>query len=173
MKLVVAATALAWLALLGRPRDAAAHTTNTGLASINVSGSTLSYRLTILPSELPAELARLLSSAADGDPASVERVALELRRRVTARAGLTPCRPGPALIQGSRLGDGRVTLELTIACPAQPARLAVRDDWFELFGEHYRTIARIEAQVAPRTPCAGADQERGVMTKRKLASGRL
>jgi len=150
MKLVVAATALAWFAVLGRPQEAAAHTTNTGLASINVSGSTLIYRLTILPSELPAEPARLLSSAADGDPASVERVALELRRHVTARADLTPCRPGRARIQGSRLGDGRVTLELTLECPAPPGRLVIRDDWFELFGEHYRTIARIEAPGGAR-----------------------
>jgi hypothetical protein len=25
-----------------------------------------------------------------------------------------------------------------------PARLAIRDDWFDLFGERYRAIARIE-----------------------------
>ena len=66
------------------------------------------------------------------------------------RAGDTPCRPGRALIQGSRLGDGRVTLELTIECPAPPARLVIRDDWFDLFGEHYRTIARIETPDGAR-----------------------
>jgi hydrogenase/urease accessory protein HupE len=150
MKLVVAATALAWLAVLGRPPEAAAHTTSTGLATLNVSGSTLTYRLTILPSELPAEPARLLASAADGDPAGVERVAAELRRRITVRSGDIPCRPGRGQIQGSRLGDGRVTLELTIECPAPPVRLTIRDDWFELFGEHYRAIARIEAPGGAR-----------------------
>ena len=36
------------------------------------------------------------------------------------------------------------------ACPAPPARLAIRDDWFDLFGEHYRTIARIEAPGGAR-----------------------
>ena len=144
MKAAVAVTALACLAVLGRPTAAAAYTTSTGLATLAVSGSTLSYRLTVLPNELPAEAAGLLASAADGDQASVERVALELSRRITVRAGDTPCLPGRALIQGSRLGDGRVTLELTLRCPAPPARLAIRDDWFELFGEHYRTVARIE-----------------------------
>jgi hydrogenase/urease accessory protein HupE len=144
MKRVAVVAALGWFALLARPDATAAHTTSTGLATLAVSGPTLSYRLTILPDELPAEAARLLTSAADGDPAGVERVALELRRRVTVRAGDAPCRPGRALIQGSRLGDNRVTLELTIQCPAPPGRLKIRDDWFELFGEHYRTIARIE-----------------------------
>jgi hydrogenase/urease accessory protein HupE len=41
-------------------------------------------------------------------------------------------------------------LELTIQCPAPPARLVIRDDWFDLFGEHYRTIARIEAPGGAR-----------------------
>lgn len=150
MKMVAVVAALGWLAVLGRPDATAAHTTSTGLATIAVSGPTLSYRLTILPDELPAEAAHLLTSAADGDPASVERVALELRRRVTLRAGDTPCRPGRALIQGSRLGDNRVTLELTIQCPAPPSRLKIRDDWFELFGQHYRTIARIETPGGAR-----------------------
>jgi hydrogenase/urease accessory protein HupE len=150
MKMVAAMASLVWLAVLGRPGAIAAHTTGTGLATLAVSGSTLSYRLTVLPDELPAEAARLLASAADGEPASVERVALELRRRITVRAGDTPCRPGHATIQGSRLGDGRVTLELAIQCPAPPARLKIRDDWFDLFGEHYRTIARIEAPSGAR-----------------------
>jgi hydrogenase/urease accessory protein HupE len=80
----------------------------------------------------------------------VERVAVELRRRITVRSGAIPCRPGRAQIQGSRLGDGRVTLELTLECPAPPVQLTIRDDWFELFGEHYRTIARIEAPSGAR-----------------------
>jgi hydrogenase/urease accessory protein HupE len=144
MRLVAAAIALASLALFGRPPEASAHTTSTGLATLNVSGSTVSYRLTILPGELPPEAAHLLTSAADGDPAAVERLASELRRRITVRSGEVLCRPGRAQIQGSRLGDGRVTLELTLECPAPPVRLKIRDEWFELFGEHYRTIARIE-----------------------------
>ena len=150
MRRVAAAAALVWLAVLGRPSATGAHTTSTGLATLAVSGSTLSYRLTVLPDELPAEAARLLISAADGDQTSAERVALELRRRITVRAGDTLCRPGRALIQGSRLGDGRVTLELTIQCQAPPARLKIRDDWFDLFGEHYRTIARIETSGGAR-----------------------
>lgn len=150
MKAVAAVAVLVWLAVLGRPSATGAHTTGTGLATLAVSGSTLSYRLTILPDELPTEAARLLASAADGDPASVQRVALELGRRITVRAGDIRCRPGRAMIQGSRLGDGRVTLDLTIQCPAPPVQLTIRDDWFDLFGEHYRTIARIETPGGAR-----------------------
>jgi hydrogenase/urease accessory protein HupE len=150
MKLAAAAIALASLALFGQPLQAGAHTTSTGLATLNVSGSTVTYRLTVVPGELPPEPARLLTSAADRDAAAVERVASELRRRIILRSGDVPCRPGRAQIQGSRLGDGRVTLELTLECPAPPVQLRIRDEWFELFGEHYRTIARIEAAGGAR-----------------------
>jgi hydrogenase/urease accessory protein HupE len=171
MKMVAAVAALVWLAVLGRPGATGAHTTSTGLATLAVSGSTLSYRLTILPDELPAEAARLLASAADGHPASVEQVALELRRRITVRAGDTPCRPGRAMIQGSRLGDGRVTLELTIQCPATPGRFAIRDDWFDLFGEHYRTIARIETSGGAREVVFLPDARETVIEIGQEASG--
>src|SRR5262249_32111850 len=40
--------------------------------------------------------------------------------------------------------DGRVTVESALRCPTAPGQLVIRDDWSDLFGEHYRTIARIE-----------------------------
>ena len=149
MKLAVLAVFVG-LVVLGRPAAPTAHTTSTGLATVAVSGSTITYRLTVLPGELGEDAAQLLSLAADGDAAAAERVGSELRRRITIRSGDAPCRPGRALIQGSRLSDGRVTLELTLSCPAAPARLSIRDDWADLFGEHYRTVARIETSSGPR-----------------------
>lgn len=145
MKTGAALAGVACLGLLALPCTSSAHTISTGLATITVSGTTLGYRLTLLLGELPAEAAGLLAAAADRDETSVARVADELRRRVTLRAGEEPCRAGRALIQGSRLGDGRVTLELHLECPATPARLVIRDDWADVFGEHYRTIARVES----------------------------
>jgi hydrogenase/urease accessory protein HupE len=142
--------ALAGLAVAALASGASAHTTSTGLAAISVAGSTVTYRLTLVPAELPAEAARLLSAAADGEPASGQRVADELRSRVTVRAGATTCRPGRIVMQGSRLGDGRVALEMALSCPAPPTRLSIRDDWFELLGEHYRTIARIDTPDGAR-----------------------
>ena len=149
MRHVLAVTLVA-LAVTGHPAMAAAHTTSTGLATVDVTGATVTYRLTVLPSELPEESARLLTQAADGDPASAERIASEFRRRLTMRAGETACRPGRVQIQGSRVGDGRVALELNLACPARSTRLTIRDDWADLFGEHYRTVARIDTPGGPR-----------------------
>ena len=124
MKRVAAVAALVWLAVLGRPGAIAAHTTSTGLATLSVSGPTLSYRLTILPDELSVEAARLLTSAADGDQASVERIALELRRRVTVRAGDSPVPPGPRAHPGlsSRRRPGDSRADNPVPGAARPAR---------------------------------------------------
>jgi hypothetical protein len=103
MKASGALVAAAGLVLLGLPSGSTAHTTATGLATITVSGATVGYRLTLLLGELPAEPARLLAAAADRDQTSVARVAEELRRRITLRAGEAPCRAGRALIQALAL----------------------------------------------------------------------
>jgi hypothetical protein len=129
---------------------AGAHTTSTGLLALTLSGSAVQYRLTLVLNELPEAPARMLALAAEGDEASVERVASELGRRVAVRDGDIPCRAGRAAIQGSRVGDSRVILTLAFSCPTAPSRLVIRDDWFELFGEHYRTIARIETPAGVR-----------------------
>ena len=74
MSLLVTA-ALVALFSFGQGVPAAAHTTSTGLALITVVDSTVTYRLTVLLGELPAEAARMLASASDGDETSVEQVA--------------------------------------------------------------------------------------------------
>jgi hypothetical protein len=127
---------------------AEAHTTSTGLARITVDGGTIVYRLALVLGELPDAPRQLLTAAADGDAAAAERAAEELRRRVTIGDGVQPCRPGRAVIQGSRLRDGRLTLELWLSCAVPPARLEVVDDWAELLGEHHRTLARVERDGA-------------------------
>ncbi len=121
-----------------------AHTTSTGLAALTVTGATLTYRLTLVLSELPDEPARLFTAAAAGDAGSVERMAALLRQSVHVRTSERLCRPGRTTLQGSRLGDVRITLELTLHCSDTPAQLIIRDDWFDVLGEHYRTLARIE-----------------------------
>jgi hypothetical protein len=127
-----------------------AHTTATGLASVTVAGATVIYRLTVVLGELPEGAARLLGQASEGEAGSVEQVAAALRQRVGVAVGEAACRPGRAVIQGSRLGDGRVTLELVLRCPSAPARLRLRDDWADLFGQHYRTLARVEGRHGVR-----------------------
>ncbi|HET7876031.1 MAG TPA: HupE/UreJ family protein [Methylomirabilota bacterium] len=127
-----------------------AHTTATGLATITVAETAITYRLTLVLGELPEGPARLLGAAVDGEPASVDRVAEALRTQVRIQVGGAACRPGRILIQGSRVGDPRATLELALRCPAAPQRLRIREDWFDLFGEHYRTLARVEGRGAVR-----------------------
>jgi hydrogenase/urease accessory protein HupE len=117
---------------------------STGLATLTVTGSALTYRLTLVLSELPEEPARLFAAAVDGDPSSVERVAALLRQSLQIRTADRLCRSGRATLQHSRLGDARLTLELTFHCPVALTQLVIRDDWFDTLGEHYRTLARIE-----------------------------
>ena len=132
------------LALVLSCGSAWAHTTSTGLATITLAGSDVSYRLALQTGELPESVARLLTEAADGQSGSVQRVAEALRTKVRIALGEADCRPGRASVQGSRLGDGRIVLELTLRCPAPGARLRIRDDWADLFGEHHRTLARVQ-----------------------------
>src|SRR5215470_16465589 len=103
-----------------------AHTTSTGLATLTVAGATLTYRLTLVLSELPDAPAQLFSAAGLGDARSAERVAVLLHQSIHVRA------------------DDRLTLAFTLHCPGAPAHLSIRDDWCDVLGEHYRTLARIE-----------------------------
>jgi hydrogenase/urease accessory protein HupE len=136
---------VAVLVLGAMPWRAGAHVTSTGLARVSVEGGEVSYRLTLVLGELPDEPRRLLAAAAGGDARAAEQVAEELRRRAIVAIGGNACRPGRALIRGSGLGDGRVDLELALHCPSPGRRLAVRDGWPGLLGEHYRTLARVDA----------------------------
>lgn len=141
---------LAVAAVLCWSAGAGAHTTATGLATITIADTAVTYRLVVVLSELPEDAARLLGAAVDGEAAGVERVAEALRSRVRIRVGGAACTPGRALIQGTRVGEARATLELSLRCPAAPGTLTIRDDWFDLFGEHYRTLARVEGRGAVR-----------------------
>jgi HupE / UreJ protein len=144
------ATVVACVALLVVATAARAHITATGLAVISVAGATIEYRLTVGGAELPERAATLVAAAVDGEASSVERLGTMLRTRVAFRVDGSPCPPGHGRIQGSRLGDGRVTLSMTFRCPSPPGRLSIRDDWAEEFGEHYRTIARLQLDGATR-----------------------
>ncbi|TXL82142.1 HupE/UreJ family protein [Vineibacter terrae] len=131
---------------------AGAHVTSTGLATLSVEGERLTYVLDVVAPEMPEAGGRLLSAAADGDPPMAQALAEAMREAITIEADGTPCRPGRIRFQGTRAGDGKVQLELALACQAPPRRLTIREDWRTLFGEHYQTILSIRA--------AGASQER-------------
>src|SRR5574341_2448358 len=119
----------------GGGAPARAHTTATGLADVTAKGTALTYRLTLVLAELPEEPARTFAAAADADAAAVERVVAVLRDKVKVRADGQACPAGRARLQGSRLADSRMTLEIAFHCPRPPGRLVLRDDWFDLFGD--------------------------------------
>jgi hypothetical protein len=136
----LAASTAVWLVTV----PAEAHTMATGLAELTVADADVRYRLTVVLSELPAEAARSLAAAGDGQVAALEQAVTALREKVGVKIDGAACRPGRASLRGSRLGDTRMTLEIDWHCPKSPGRLEIRDDWFDLFGEHYRTLARID-----------------------------
>jgi hypothetical protein len=96
---------------------AGAHTTSTGIAELTAKGADLRYRLTLVLAELPAAPARGLAAAGDGDAAAVEQVVTALREKVRLRVDAEVCRPGRALLSGSKLGDTRMALEIEFHCP--------------------------------------------------------
>jgi hypothetical protein len=80
-----------------------AHVTATGLAVVAVNGRDVSFRLTVVPSELPEAASQLLSGAMAGSRPDAERLA---EHRAPAQAAtengarrpsakLRPLRPGP------------------------------------------------------------------------------
>ncbi len=140
------ALVVALLVLTAMP--AVAHTTSTALAVIDVADATVTYRLTLVVPELAVP--ELFAAAGRGDAAAATRVVELLGTRITVRADGGPCRPGRGSVQGSALGDQRLTVTLTYRCGHSPVRLTVRDDSFGVFGEHHQTIARVETSEGIR-----------------------
>jgi hydrogenase/urease accessory protein HupE len=133
------------------PPDAGAHVTATGLAVVGVDGREVSYRLTVVPSELPEPASQLLLRAMAGSRPDAERVADAMHRAVVVRVDGASCRPGRVAIQD--VGAGlKALLDYALDCPAAPGRLELEEDWTGLFGEHYQTIATI------RTPQGGGGE---------------
>jgi HupE / UreJ protein len=121
-----------------------AHVTATGLAVVALKGRDVSYRLTVVPSELPEAASQLLSAAIAGSRPDAERLAEAMHRAVVVRVDGAPCRPGRVAIQD--VGAGlKALLDYALHCPAMPGRLELEEDWTGLFGEHYQTIATIRS----------------------------
>ena len=76
-----------------------AHVTATGLAVVGVEGREVSYRLTVVPSELPETISQLLSRAMDGSRPDAEQFAEKIKQAVLVRVDGEPCRPGRVAVQ--------------------------------------------------------------------------
>jgi hypothetical protein len=138
---------------------AVAHVAATGLAVVTVNDREVSYRLTVVPSELPEMASQLLSRAVAGSRLDAERIAEAMRRAVVVRVDGAPCRPGRVAVQD--VGAGlRVLLAYALYCPAATGRLELEEDWADLFGEHYVTIATIGSQRGASEHVLGQESRR-------------
>jgi hypothetical protein len=137
----------ALLVLLAMPADA--HVTSTGLAVLEVDGSRLSYRLTLVATEQEGENARLLEAAVDGESTAAERVAAALRQAARFSWGGEACTPGRIRFQGSRTGDGKVVMEMALACPKSVGPLLIRDNWSDVLGSHFQTLMSVRPIQRP------------------------
>ena len=131
----------AFLVLLAMPADA--HVTSTGLAVLEVDGSRLSYRLTLVATEQEGENARLLEAAVDGESTAAERVAAALRQAARFSWGGEACTPGRIRFQGSRTGDGKVVMEMALACARSVGPLLISDNWSDVLGSHFQTLMSV------------------------------
>jgi hydrogenase/urease accessory protein HupE len=121
---------------------AQAHTTSTGLATVETSGSDVAYRLTLAPAEV-GERAVIIVRGAAGDVAAAARAGQLLEEHVSMAVDGQPCRIRRTRLQASQLGDDRVALLLDFHCAAAPGRLQLGDTLSTPFGEHYRSIVSV------------------------------
>lgn len=131
-------TACAWLVA----GSTYAHTTATGLATLDVRSDRPSYRLVLTPSELGAPLDDAVRGAA-GDMASAARAVGWLHALVGVAVDGRACRVERTRLQASQSGDERLLLLLDFACHATPGVLTVNDRLSTSLGPHYRTIVSV------------------------------
>ncbi|MBV8192230.1 MAG: HupE/UreJ family protein [Alphaproteobacteria bacterium] len=120
-----------------------AHATSTGLATLDVAGTSLLYRLTVVATEVDDQAGRLLWLAGEGDQAAAARVAGFLRNYVRVSIAGEPCRPGRISIRGSSAADDKVVLEMALSCAKGTGTLRIRDDWPEVLGAHFQTVLSV------------------------------
>jgi hypothetical protein len=143
---------------------AVAHVTSTGLAVLQVDGARLSYSLTLVATEQEGEMGRVLEAAADGNAAAVERAATALRQAVRFSIGGAGCVPGRITLRGSRAADGKVVLEMAVACSKDAGPLVIRDDWSKVLGSHFQTIMSVRIPDKPSVELAfGEDRREAVV----------
>ena len=125
---------------------AQAHTTSTGLATLQTDGDQIAYRLTLSPAEVGETAAPLLQGAA-GDTAAARQVGQMLAQHLVLAVGGEPCRIRRTRLQASKAGDAagadRVVVSVDFACTSAPGSLSLRDSLSTPFGEHYRSIVSV------------------------------
>jgi hypothetical protein len=150
---------------------ALAHVTSTGLAVLDVTGDRLAYRLTLVATEQEEDFGRALLAAADGDAVAAAKVAQAMRDYVRFSVDGAGCAPGRITVQGSRSGDGKVVLEMALACPKATGTLAIRDDWPDVLGGHFQTVMSVRIPGRPSIEFAFVEDKRSASVELSGATG--
>jgi len=151
--------------------DALAHVTSTGLAVLDVTGDRLAYRLTLVATEQEEDFGRALLAAADGDAAAAAKVAQAMRDYARFSVDGAGCTPGRITVQGTRSGDGKVVLEMALACPKATGTLAIRDDWPEVLGGHFQTVMSVRIPGRSSIEFAFVEDKRSAAVELSGATG--
>lgn len=138
----------AWLVLMLLFSSASAHVTSTGLATLDVDGNTLRYRLAVIASEVDYHGGRLLAEAAAGDRGAVERVTGFARDYARFSIDDEACQPAAVAIRTAGAAD-KVVLEMTLSCAGSIGVLAMRDEWPDLMGAHFQTLLSVRIPGRP------------------------
>lgn len=123
-----------------------AHVTGTGVATLAFEGERAAWRLTLPLHEVAGDPGRDILRAAEGSPASGERVRTLLRDKIGLAVDDAPCRIGRIDVLGSRLDEARAIVEIDFECPSAPGVVVMRDAFAAALGEHYRTLLTIAGE---------------------------
>ena len=162
---------VALLLAVAGTHGALAHVTSTGLAVLDVNDGRLAYRLTLVATEQEEDMGRTLLAAADGDVAAATKVAQAMRDYARFSVDGVACAPGRIVVQGTRSGDGKVVLEMALACPKATGTLAIRDDWPEVLGGHFQTVMSVRIPGRPSIEFAFVEDKRSASVELSGATG--
>ena len=136
----------AWLVATLTFGNVHAHTTSTGLATLQTDGDQVAYRLALSPAEV-GDTAALLQRGATGDAAAAQQVGTLLQEHLALAVNGQPCRVKRTRLQASAAGDAmgadRVAVSIDFACSTAPGTLQLSDRLSTPFGEHYRSIVSV------------------------------
>jgi hypothetical protein len=140
---------IAWL-LIAASSGAVAHTTGTGLATLDWQGDRATLRLTLAPTEVGDAARSAVTQAAQGEPAASRQVGEWLQQHLLVAVDDQPCRVTRTRLQAAAGGD-KLVLQQELKCAAAPGRVQLTDTLGRVFGEHYRTITSIARRDGTRT----------------------
>jgi hypothetical protein len=125
---------------------ALAHTGGTnGYAVVTIERGAVHYRLTLWPAALPADVSASMQRARAGDAPSRARAIALVRDKVSVTAGGARCTPGAGSLTTGTGSAESVTIDIDLACDPKVGELVIRDNLFDVLGNDYHTLARIDA----------------------------